>query len=391
VITTKTPTDPERPAPPAATDARETAPKDSGDSTLLDGAAPGVPDVSFEEITELIETTYALAKRLLPFMAKRRIPLTPYNYRLFFDYLTSDDQTLKDKLDEVLRSRKVMTPELSEKLYHEFYDYLGDKGVSLTQVGNRIGSVSKQLTKNLEKTLDSTGHYRQLLSDTAQQMSQGEIGDDNVKELLASLILETKYALNTQSDLADHIESTNKIIATLTSELRDQTRLASVDELTQLFNRRYLLASFKQHAEDGGEDPVLSIALYDLDRFKVVNDTHGHAIGDKVLILCAKILQGHADSSVQLPCRYGGEEFLVLYPNGTLKEAAEYAESVRLQVERTKVMVRGEAIPVTLSCGVAQFRKGEDFLALVERADQALYKAKGSGRNKVMTENDLNQ
>ena len=147
--------------------------------------------------------------------------------------------------------------------------------------------------------------------------------------------------------------------------------------------------SYNQFMAENPKGAVMSLALFDLDHFKAVNDNHGHAIGDRVLILCAKILQNHVDSSVQLPCRYGGEEFLVLYPNVGLEEAVTYAESVRKQVEETKIMVRGEAIPITVSCGVSSYREGEEFLPFMERADQALYKAKSTGRNKVVTEEEL--
>jgi diguanylate cyclase len=343
------------------------------------------------EFNKLMEATYQLAKRLLPFMAKKRIPLTPFNYRLFYDYLASDNQELKLKLDEVLiaSASNFLTQETSEGLYHYFYDYVGDKVKTLTQMGDKLNEVSQDLGANLEKTIDSTGHYRQILNDTAQQINQGDIEAASLKNILDSLLTETRFALNSQSDLADHIDSTNKIIATLTSELRDQTRLANIDELTQLYNRRYMTYYFNQFLMENPKEPVLSLALFDLDHFKIVNDTHGHSIGDKVLILCAKILQNHVNSTIQLPCRYGGEEFLVLYPNATLEQASEYADSVRKQVEETKIMVRGQAIPITISCGVSLYREGEEFQPFIERADQALYRAKSSGRNKVVTEEEL--
>jgi diguanylate cyclase len=209
-----------------------------------------------------------------------------------------------------------------------------------------------------------------------------------LKAILDSLLQETKYALNNQSDLADHMESTNKIIATLTSELRDQTRLANMDELTQLYNRRYLQYRFSQLVAERGEDVTLSLCLFDLDRFKTINDSYGHAIGDRVLILCAKILQNHAEDGENLPCRYGGEEFLVLCPDLDIREASKVAESVRSQVEVTQINYRGQAIPVTISGGVSQYRPGEDLVAFIDRADQALYRAKGSGRNRVVLEDE---
>ncbi|MDR1166135.1 MAG: GGDEF domain-containing protein [Deltaproteobacteria bacterium] len=341
---------------------------------------------SLAEFNALVDSTYQMAKRLLPFMARNRVPLTPFNYRLFYDYLESDDDVLKEKLDEVLRSETIFTPALSEKLYNEFYRAHEEKHKELTQVGEKISRVSEDLGHNLLKSQDSTGHYRQVLNETANQIIQGDLEATAFKEIIDDLLLETKYALNTQSDLADHIHSANRVIATLTSELRDQTRLANMDELTQLYNRRYLTFKFRELLAERGDGLVLSLALFDLDRFKVINDTHGHAIGDKVLILCAKILKNHADLGDFLACRYGGEEFVVLYPGKDKSEAGGLAEIIRQQVESTQVLVRGKNIPVTISSGVSQYRNGEDVADFIDRADQALYLAKSSGRNKVLLE-----
>ncbi|MDR2460863.1 MAG: GGDEF domain-containing protein [Deltaproteobacteria bacterium] len=359
----------------------------TNDTDLANNSASSDDD-NIQEFNQLMESTYQLAKKLLPFMAKKRIPLTPYNYRLFFDYFLGENQALKEKLDEILRVNPILTAQISENLYHDFYDFVGEKMDDLTKVGQKMGRVSQDLSNNLEKTIDSTGHYRQILNETATQISMVGAEGQGLKDILDSLLQETKYALNNQSDLVDHMESTNKIIATLTSELRDQTRLANMDELTQLYNRRFLQYRFSQLIAERGNDVNLSLCLFDLDRFKTINDSYGHSIGDRVLILCAKILQTHASNGDTLPCRYGGEEFLVLCLGLNLTEASKIAESVRTQVEATQINYRGQAIPVTISCGVSQYRPGEDLEAFVDRADQALYRAKGSGRNRVVLEDE---
>jgi diguanylate cyclase len=335
-----------------------------------------------------MEATYMTAKRLLPFMAKRRIPLTPYNYRLFYDYFEGGGDRLKERLDEILRNKTILSPELSERLYHEFYDFLGDRARKLTMMSEKMGSISQDLGSNLEKTLDSTGHFRQILSDSATQMQDPALANGRVRDMMESLLKETKSALNDQSDLADHIDSTSRVIAALTRELRDQTRLASVDELTQLFNRRYMTLQFSNLTAEGGEQLVLSLVLFDLDRFKNINDTYGHNIGDRVLLVCAKILQNHAAAGGHLACRYGGEEFVVMCPGLDLDSARELGDSVRRAVEGTAIQIRGNAIPVTISGGVSRWRPGEPIEAFLDRADQALYRAKTSGRNRIVAEEE---
>jgi diguanylate cyclase len=334
-----------------------------------------------------METSYQKAKRLLPFMAKKRIPLTPFNYRIFYDYFEGANPYLKDRLDECLRERVLFTPEISERLYHDIYDYSEERAKNLNAVSQKFESVSTDLGKNLDKTLNSTGHYRQILSESMAHINSSTDVSSPLKSMLNSLLEETKYALNDQSDLADHIASTNKIIATLTSELQDQTRLANMDELTKLYNRRYLTVRFQQMLKEAYEpEPLMCLAIFDLDHFKAINDSYGHSIGDKVLILCAKILQAHSSDDC-FPVRYGGEEFIILCRGKGLDDMKGLAESVRKKVAATEIMVRGKNVPVTISSGVSRFRAGEELIDFIERADQALYRAKSSGRNCVVLEN----
>ncbi|MDR3153895.1 MAG: GGDEF domain-containing protein [Deltaproteobacteria bacterium] len=351
------------------------------------GGNPAASEAELQqEFERLMAATYETAKRLLPFMAKRRIPLTPYNYRLFYDYFEGGDERLKQRLEEILRTSAVLTQELSERLYHEFYDYIGDSARKLTLVGQKIGSIGLDLEANLEKTLDSTGRYREFLSDAAVQLNDPGSSNGKFKEAMEGLLRETKSALNEQSDLADHIDSASRVIATLTRELKDQTRLASVDELTQLYNRRYMTLQFAAMAEKHGADLVMSMILFDLDRFKSINDNYGHNIGDRVLLVCSKILQNLAGKEGHIVCRYGGEEFVVLCRGLELAEAERLADSVRRQLEETSIQIRGNSIPVTISGGVSRYRHPESLEAFLDRADQALYRAKSTGRNKIVLE-----
>jgi diguanylate cyclase len=334
------------------------------------------------KFNELMDYTYEMAKKLLPFMARRRIPLTAFNYRLFFDYFEGSKPELSREINEFLQSGGVFSPKLTERLYHAYYDDESQNAEAIKKVGERLGTASHLLEENLGKSLGTTDRYRQILTDTAQQISLGTLVEDSFKELLDSLIFETNTALSTQSNLAAHIEKTTQIIASLTTELRDQTRLANIDELTQLYNRRYMTQRLKEILSGDNGSLTLSCILFDLDRFKNINDTWGHSTGDKVLIVCAKIIQNHAGEEF-LAVRYGGEEFMIICPGLDSTDATALAESVRQQVESTQVTLRGQTVPVTISCGVSQYRSGEPEGEFISRADKALYKAKGSGRNCV--------
>ncbi len=173
-------------------------------------------------------------------------------------------------------------------------------------------------------------------------------------------------------------------------EQRDRARTAREqslrDPLTGCFNR--LAYEERVRAEEARwrrYGSPLSIIVVDVDRFKSINDRFGHRAGDKVLKAIARI----ADSQIRevdFFGRYGGEEFVVLLPETPLAAAVKVAEKIRRSVEAFRFHTRGKPVPVTVSCGVAQFRPGDTASSAFERADQALYRAKEAGRNRVETE-----
>jgi diguanylate cyclase (GGDEF)-like protein len=161
------------------------------------------------------------------------------------------------------------------------------------------------------------------------------------------------------------------------------SRLALTDPLTGLANRRggeEALAREVARARRSGAP--LSLALFDIDRFKAVNDQAGHAVGDRVLRGISDIL-ARSQRGSDLATRWGGEEFLVVLPDVGLSGARTFAERVREHVQRLAVP---EAGPVTVSAGVSEVHAGEDAAAAVARADANLYAAKTGGRNRVSGE-----
>ena len=168
-------------------------------------------------------------------------------------------------------------------------------------------------------------------------------------------------------------------------ELELARRLANTDGLTGLYNHRVFherLTEEVTRAHRYGH--ALSVLLADLDKFKDFNDSHGHPAGDQALIEVAKILRRSSRSS-DIIARYGGEEFAVILPEATIEEAHIFAERVRERIEHTAFRSDSTAGELTVSCGIATLRDTEQARELIERADRALYRAKGSGRNAVST------
>ena len=163
----------------------------------------------------------------------------------------------------------------------------------------------------------------------------------------------------------------------------DMTQLAITDTLTRIMNRRGITVSLLDAmAQAGRYDTPLSVAMADIDHFKRINDTHGHEAGDKVLVQVAAVLS----DTLRMPDkvgRYGGEEFLVVFPHTGLSQARKIAERMRTAVQKSVFDVGGARPEITISLGVTQFQKGEDLEQFLSRADKALYQAKSNGRNLV--------
>jgi diguanylate cyclase (GGDEF)-like protein len=160
---------------------------------------------------------------------------------------------------------------------------------------------------------------------------------------------------------------------------------ASLDPLTGLHNRRHLAVLADELARAVAEGRPVSLMIFDIDRFKRVNDTWGHRGGDRVLISIARELVRNSRDT-DTPCRYGGDEFLVLLAGMDARAAGKAAERLRAAVSAAPVRFGEAAIAITISAGVASIEPGAraDLGSLIERADRGLYAAKQGGRDRIV-------
>ncbi|NRA56096.1 MAG: GGDEF domain-containing protein [Gammaproteobacteria bacterium] len=162
-------------------------------------------------------------------------------------------------------------------------------------------------------------------------------------------------------------------------------RESTVDPLTGLINRRVLMRQLEQVSNLKSEKASnYSVLMCDLDHFKRINDGYGHMIGDKVLVLFAQILKTQL-RQLDIISRVGGEEFFVVMPNINEQQGVEIAERIASVTRNALVeSIDGQKVKVTVSIGVTQYRQGESISSVFNRADQLLYRAKTSGRDSVM-------
>lgn len=174
-----------------------------------------------------------------------------------------------------------------------------------------------------------------------------------------------------------------RALAAAAEARRQLEQKASSDEMTGLSNRRAFMAALDRsvaRSADGRKE--LAYAIFDIDRFKSINDTYGHATGDAVIAEVARRALA-AFRARDLVGRIGGEEFGVILPAANRTEAMDACARMRAAIEAKPIAIGRKAIPVTVSIGVAQLRVQEDTASLMARADEALYLAKNGGRNLV--------
>ena len=183
-----------------------------------------------------------------------------------------------------------------------------------------------------------------------------------------------------------------KRIVDLQKELRETNKrlelLSITDGLTKLYNHRHFQDELARAFEESARyQRPLSLAIIDLDFFKKVNDTYGHAIGDEVLKAVAQMFQASIRST-DLAARYGGEEFAVMMPETDLDDGIAFAEKIRSLVETTSIETQAGSISVAVSIGVSTVPHPKIHSAkeLIVSADKALYRAKKGGRNQVQSE-----
>jgi len=162
-------------------------------------------------------------------------------------------------------------------------------------------------------------------------------------------------------------------------EMMNLEKISVEDPLTRTGNRRYFDEIMEEETETSRRYKIpLSLIMYDIDFFKKVNDTHGHAVGDEVLIEYATLIKENLRDKDML-CRIGGEEFIIVMPYTAKQEASSLAERLRILVQDHK-----KILPITMSFGVTEFLRDDSVESILKRVDDGVYDAKEQGRNKVI-------
>lgn len=221
-------------------------------------------------------------------------------------------------------------------------------------------------------------------SDTSRQVSEADMLFPGIGEQRRMVMHKAKMW-----DADSRLIGITGVIVDVTESHRlrqELERLASTDPLTGLANRRAFLEQARDALQRAAiEDRPVSVVMLDIDHFKAVNDRHGHDAGDRVLQAVAATVRAVGETAEGVAARFGGEEFALLLPDAPVVAAQRLAEQLRAALEATPVEVAGDTVRFTASLGVDRWRGGGDSVeAALKRADEALYRAKAAGRNRVL-------
>lgn len=232
--------------------------------------------------------------------------------------------------------------------------------------------------RSLVEALLRRCHEQQRLLDRVTHLSDGfqraerERGDDYLKHYRRELRRVEKIVRISDRYQVMLQEMNGRLVS-----------MANTDALTGLANRRFACDELEKRINLVQRNHgSLCVALVDIDRFKQVNDSFGHAAGDKAIRLIADTLKAGL-RDYDLCARWGGEEFLILLPFSRLEDARQLLERLRLSIEIMVFGIGETSFPLTISIGVSEFASGESSFAVLKRADEALYLAKNAGRNTV--------
>jgi diguanylate cyclase len=341
---------------------------------------------AFQELD--FEYARSIAENAVRSMDEHRVPPTPNNFHVWFNYWLGEPPALKRAIDIVIGNKRKFDAAMNQGLYASYIGAKATDEAVAHKVSNQLHSVMTSAKQFLDTAIADNRSHMAAINDVAEQSEAGV----DPKVLVRSLMDELAEAATRAAKLEANFQEKQRELDTIRDSLAKSEERAKTDTLTGLPNRRALdefLRKTQIAAMEQGEP--FSTLLIDIDHFKRFNDEFGHSVGDQVLKLMARVLRERL-RDVDLPARYGGEELIAVLPGANLGAANAVAERVRRAVSEGHITRRstGEALPgITVSIGVAQFRDGEPLAELIERCDRALYLAKKNGRNRVAAETEL--
>ena len=323
-------------------------------------------------------------------MNECEITPTPDNFELFYNYASGSNSEVGKVIDTYISERRPFTHSVLDELRRRSLHSARAIEAIDTASTNAMATLSAVLEK-IEAAGRDAGDYGRTLS-----RASGELGADQspeeLKKFVDTLIAATQAMEERAVTLESELQRSSNEVNALKTQLEDVRKESLTDGLTSVSNRKAFdqeIAAALEEARRTGK-PV-SLVMCDIDHFKKFNDTWGHQTGDQVLKLVANCLSENVKGR-DMVARFGGEEFVIVLRQTSLDDATLLAEQIRGYVQSKHLVKKssGDVLGLlTVSMGVASSADFDSAASLIQRADVCLYRAKNTGRNRVVNEDEM--
>lgn len=348
--------------------------------TAESAAAPAAP--ALPAITPEPAAATDLFSRIGGFLKAQRLDPTPANYDLAYQYLGGHDPALVIAVDAAIAREGILRAEAAEEISREAANQ-----VSSELVEKLIDQAHQSMTLAASLVGQSRTDAKAYGSALDKGAAAMDAGGESATRALGLMVELTRTMIDKTQDAERRLAEMGSRMEMLQGDLAEAQAVAESDPLTGLANRRAFQSRLaRAMAQAMAEGTPLSVAFCDIDHFKSINDNHGHDTGDRILKMVADALSDGAGEDAYVG-RFGGEEFLILFDGIMARRAAMRVDEIRDELSGRHLVSKTTGEPlgtVTFSAGVAQLLPGEDDGAMLRRADEALYNAKNSGRNRVI-------
>ncbi|WP_368484274.1 GGDEF domain-containing protein [Thalassospira lucentensis] len=329
-----------------------------------------------------------IAQNVMTLISELNLQPTPQVYHVFYSYLTDEVPELSQLLKVLIRNTQELDEETVFRVYHK---YLGCNGIEqkLDQGVEGLQAAVERVEEAVQSVMIDTELFCDEIDTASNTLSDEDISLEDTRAVTEKLSKVSKTARNRYGNFSSDLGEYHQEVRRVRSELELVRRDAMTDTLTGIANRKNFDTSLR-HAvtttmETGAE---LSLLMIDIDHFKAFNDNFGHRTGDGVLKAVARVLR-NSTKGADTVARYGGEEFAIILPDTSLENAEKLANKLRDNVSAQQIINKktGKTFgKLTVSIGLTNYRLGENILEFVDRADNALYEAKQSGRNTCVSQ-----
>lgn len=331
-----------------------------------------------------IAKTYA--ERALARIEQEGLPCNPMVFEVLYVYYSAHHHDIVRSIEAMIQNKEALTEARIADLYNRLLNEARLSEEALSKAEGLVAETMTNVSEAASAVKHKTDDYALDLQKSAAKMSEAN-SPEALRAVATGIMSKAQLMVSENKQLEAQLMQSAHVMNQLREEIETIRRESMIDAMTGIANRKQFDSTVQRMVLSAHQDKKpLSLLMVDIDHFKNFNDTFGHQVGDQVLKLVARALKEGVKGR-DLPARYGGEEFVVVLPETELKAAEIVANALRRAVAEKDIINRttGDRLgKITLSIGAAELRRGEKPASIIERADTALYSAKGSGRNCVV-------